>query len=258
MAERKYYCFCGSNCRYETLTKEQILTAIEQAITNGEITDIDSGFITTIKEQNKNGGLQFWIGTQAEYNAIETPEDNIFYIITDDTETEDLQAMIETLAADLKRFEEAYDDDFQHLLNLDEQIEEVRGRITTLENKVSNLTTADEYNIVAVHMGDASEVVLGTGRAQGSFYYYNIYKEFDEGETFNLSEYYLRGMPRGKFVLQVETILESGESLIRNWSAVNLTISKTTQPPTGQPILPSFGTPYIGGTLIGSGCYPIE
>ena len=47
---KKYYCFCGSNCKYETMTKEQILAAIEQAVEDGEIRDVDTGFVTKVKE----------------------------------------------------------------------------------------------------------------------------------------------------------------------------------------------------------------
>lgn len=88
--EKKYYVLCGSNCKYEGMTKEQILTAIEQAINNGEITDVDTGFITNIKEQNAGVGLSFWIGSQAEYNALTEKVNNCFYIITDDSTGADI------------------------------------------------------------------------------------------------------------------------------------------------------------------------
>lgn len=84
MSERNYYVLCDDNCRFESMTKEQILAAITQAVEGHEIGDVDTGFVTTLKEQNKNTGLKFWVGTQAQYNALETKEPNCFYIITDE------------------------------------------------------------------------------------------------------------------------------------------------------------------------------
>lgn len=92
--ERKYFVLCADNCKFESMTKEQILTAILQAISTGEIKDVDTGFVTTVKEQNSGAGLSFWVGTQAQYNAIETKIANCFYIITDDTTAEELNKKI--------------------------------------------------------------------------------------------------------------------------------------------------------------------
>lgn len=97
---KKYYCFCGSNCKYETMTKEQILTAITQAITEGSIGDIDSGFITRVKEHNGGKSVTFWVGTRVQYNALESIDPYCIYIITDDTTKEDLLRTVEQMAAD--------------------------------------------------------------------------------------------------------------------------------------------------------------
>lgn len=67
--EKTYYVFCSDDCKYEGMTKEQIIAAIAEA-TGATPTDIDSAFITKIKEQNKNGALTFWFGTESEYNAL--------------------------------------------------------------------------------------------------------------------------------------------------------------------------------------------
>lgn len=90
MSGRKYYCHCDSNCKFETMTKEQILAAITQAIETGEIGDVDTGFVTKIKETNAGGYVSFWVGTTAQYNALQTKEANCLYIITDETKAEDL------------------------------------------------------------------------------------------------------------------------------------------------------------------------
>lgn len=84
------YVIGDDNCRYPSMTREQILTAIQQAVEQGEITDVDTGFVTRIK--NVNGGyIRFWVGSNAEYNKqVETLPPNTFCLITDDTLAEDL------------------------------------------------------------------------------------------------------------------------------------------------------------------------
>jgi hypothetical protein len=96
--EKKYYCFCSSNCKYETMTKEQILAAIAQAtgVTN---VDPDAGFISKVKETNGGQYVTFWVGTQAQYNAIGTKETNCLYIITDETSREDFNRTMAGLYA---------------------------------------------------------------------------------------------------------------------------------------------------------------
>lgn len=109
MADRKYYVFCDDNCRFEGMNKEQILTAISEAVTSGEIKDIDSGFVTTLKEQNSGKGLQMWVGTQAEYNALQEIVDNCFYIISDDTTEEDIQYTLDEMKREVERVTETSD-----------------------------------------------------------------------------------------------------------------------------------------------------
>ena len=92
--ERKYYCFCEDNCKFETMTKEQILAAIAQAIATGNVGECDTGFITKVKETNGGSCITFWVGTNAQYNALATKEKNCVYIISDDVFTEDLHKVI--------------------------------------------------------------------------------------------------------------------------------------------------------------------
>lgn len=95
--ERKYYCFCGDNCKFETMTKEQILAAILQAVETGTISNVNAGFITKVKEMHRGGYVTFWVGTQAEYNALESIEKNCIYIKTDDTSADELNALLSNL-----------------------------------------------------------------------------------------------------------------------------------------------------------------
>lgn len=100
MSERTYYVICEDNCKFEGMTKEQILAAIAEA-TGATPTHIDDAFITKIKEINKNAALKFWIGTQAEYNAIETPEANCFYIFTDSDELSEIEEIAKETAEEV-------------------------------------------------------------------------------------------------------------------------------------------------------------
>lgn len=92
--ERKYYVISDDNCKFESLTKEEILAAIVQAIESGEISDVDTGFVTTVKETNHNADLKFWYGTQTEYNALQTLDPDMYYIIKDDTRLDEIEAQL--------------------------------------------------------------------------------------------------------------------------------------------------------------------
>ena len=89
-----FYVVSDDKCFYEGMTKEQILTAITQAISTHQISDVDTGFVTTLKEANQNKPMSFWVGTTAEYNAIAEKLEDCVYLLTDDTELEDLEALI--------------------------------------------------------------------------------------------------------------------------------------------------------------------
>lgn len=97
MADKKYYCYCESNCKYETMTKEQILAAITQAVNEGTIGDINTGFVQTIKTINGHP-LKFFVGAQSEYEALTDEEkEGVFALITNDTTKDALIEAIETL-----------------------------------------------------------------------------------------------------------------------------------------------------------------
>jgi hypothetical protein len=98
---KKYYCFCSSNCKYETMTKEQILAAIAQAVETGTIQDVDAGFITKVKEGNAGEQVKFWVGTKAQHNALESIDEDCVYIITDGSDFDDLLALASKMAEDM-------------------------------------------------------------------------------------------------------------------------------------------------------------
>lgn len=97
-----FWVFCDKNCKYEGMTKEQIITAIAEA-TGKTPTNIDDAFITKIKEQNKGGVLKFWRGTTAEYNAITVKDADTFYIKIDDTRDADIDAAFKAIQNELEK-----------------------------------------------------------------------------------------------------------------------------------------------------------
>lgn len=93
----KVYVICDQNCKFEGMTKEQIYTAIIQAVNEGTISDIDVGFIQTIKTINGTP-LKFFVGTQYEYDILSAADkENLFAIITNDATRESILAAVESL-----------------------------------------------------------------------------------------------------------------------------------------------------------------
>lgn len=101
MPDRVYFCFCGDNCKFETMTKEQILAAIAEA-TGNTVTNIDDAFITKIKEKNKGAAVSVWFGTEAEYNAITEKDPYCIYVKTDDKTIEGINTKIEDINNEIK------------------------------------------------------------------------------------------------------------------------------------------------------------
>lgn len=145
MSKPKVYALCGDNCRHETLTKEDIITAIANAVQSGDIGDINAGFITTIKEQNAGEGLRFWVGTMAAYNALTEIADDMLYIITDDTTNDDIDNAIE-------------------------EIQDALDNITNGVSKVPKAKQADyaEYASSDTSKGTIEERLTNLGFRQGS------------------------------------------------------------------------------------------
>ncbi len=91
------YVICDKNCKFEGMTKEQIYTAIAQAVNEGTISDIDTGFIQTVKTINGTP-LKFFVGTQHEYDILSAADkENLFAIITNDATRESILAAVESL-----------------------------------------------------------------------------------------------------------------------------------------------------------------
>lgn len=150
---RKYYVISEDNCKFESLTKEEIYAAIVQAIEGHQITDVNTGFVTTLKEKNNNSGLSIWIGTTAQYNAIDPKENNCLYILSDDTELEDLETTISNL-------NEAVE-------NLGDQCGELQNNLDILSTNVSmaleEITDRLDYSYSAktIYYNNGTEIPYG-------------------------------------------------------------------------------------------------
>lgn len=96
-----YYVFDEKLCKFESMTKEQIINAIAQA-TGVTPSDVDQGFISTIIENNRSSSIHVWKGTRAEYNALATKSFNTLYVIDDDTTIADLTATVNNAVADVQ------------------------------------------------------------------------------------------------------------------------------------------------------------
>lgn len=169
MATPKVFVQSDNHCKYEGMTKEQIVAAIEQAISTGQITDVDSGFITKIKELNVNNGLSFWVGTQAEYNAIEsagTLAENVLYIISDDTTTGNIEAQIQKIKTDVDNSKKYY--------------EQIAGMLNGGTDEIHIKTTSDNGQ------GRAGYVLKANDSGAGEAYIY-ITKD---GKAFPIFEAY--------------------------------------------------------------------
>lgn len=95
-----YYVFDDAKNLFEGMTKEEIIAAIAQA-TGVTPQSIDDGFITTLQEQNAQRGVKLWVGSQNEYNAIQQPDANTLYVVTDPAETNELQNQIDQLQSEM-------------------------------------------------------------------------------------------------------------------------------------------------------------
>ena len=101
MAESTFYVVNKDDCLTEGMSKEQILTAIEQSLEQGYVSNPDGAVFSKIKEMRANGTAQIWIGTEAQFNAISPAptigksvvrigENSVMYICSDDSTLNDL------------------------------------------------------------------------------------------------------------------------------------------------------------------------
>ena len=101
MANRIVYAICDDDCKFVTMTKEEILAAIEQALEQGYVSDPDGAVFSKIKEINEGAAKQLWVGTEAQFNALSPAPtinksvvrlgaDGVLYLCTDDKSIPDV------------------------------------------------------------------------------------------------------------------------------------------------------------------------
>ena len=122
----------GDGVFFEGMTKEQIISAIAEA-TGKTVDDIDSAFITKLKEINKGNALRLWMGTNAEYNKIEPKEDDVLYYVTDDTFVEDISSSIVDMQNKIDANYDSLTEDFNTLENL------VMNTMNNFENEIKSI-----------------------------------------------------------------------------------------------------------------------
>lgn len=156
MSDRKYYVICEQGCRFESMTKEQILAAITQAVEEGKIGDIDTGFVSKVKTINERT-LRFFCGTQSEYDALsEDDKKNTLAVITNET-------LVDDIVAEIKRQLSSGGISVEYAetagsLNANEiQIAEIKGNASLLMqgNGVQALTAGRTY-IITIRSNDSS------------------------------------------------------------------------------------------------------
>ena len=141
MSDKNFYVLGDDNCKYEGMSKEQIIATIQEAISTGTIPELDAGVITKIKEQNKQRALSFWVGSQAEYNAIQKKADNCFYIINNSGNFAELKQKV--------------DDNSKALQGLTNNVEEIVKK---------SFTIVEEYHGPRTHyfkFGNGLEIEFG-------------------------------------------------------------------------------------------------
>lgn len=142
MPNNPVYVFDGKLCKFEGMTKEQIINAIVEA-TGVMPQDVDAGFISTILEQHNSRSLKLWAGSMAEYNALETHDNDTLYIIDGDSTIEDLQAQIDNVNTTLSEQIESVDDDLQTAKG---DISDLQTEVQTAETNIESLESAIKFS----------------------------------------------------------------------------------------------------------------
>lgn len=137
MSERNYWVLCDDNCRFPAMTREQILAAIAEA-TGNAVSGCDDAFITKIREMNANANLKFWLGTMAQFNALDEKDGNTLYIFTDDDTADSIENKF-------KEFDARMSGDEKNIQSNATKIDEIHTNAKTLN--VNNVAS-DDYRLV--------------------------------------------------------------------------------------------------------------
>lgn len=136
-----FYVLDNNNNYVESMSKEEILAAIQTAAAGGDFKGFGNvAFVSKVKELNKNAAFGFWVGTQAEYNAITTKEKNVLYLISDDPLCNDLPNKVAAAVTAIDEIElklEGYDKTEAALVKSAEETAQAVEGLTTAFSEVN-------------------------------------------------------------------------------------------------------------------------
>lgn len=178
MSDRKYYLICDDNCKFEGMTKEQIYSVIAEA-TGNTPTSVDGAFITMIKESNANKALSFWMGTEAEFNAlgatgekmyVKADADGKLYLLPDDDDliTEEKLSESFILPIDKGGTGATTTDEIKTLLGLDSVgvnivlLWENGGKTSEFKAQSANVGELTNYDFIGIVVGYNGSPANGT------------------------------------------------------------------------------------------------
>ena len=103
---------------------------------------------TQIKEQNGKRELTFWVGTQDEFNALETQVENCFYIISKSTNLSNLKATVNEIIHNVNLLNNSVDNLYTDVDTFKNDVENSnKAQIEMIENKFNeNKTIVEEYH----------------------------------------------------------------------------------------------------------------
>ena len=97
--DNKVYVFDDGANKHEGMTKSEIMDTIVEMMETGQVTG--GIYIDAVKEQNAGESLKFWVGTQAQYEALPEIDPYIDYKITDANTLQEIDAALTLLKEQL-------------------------------------------------------------------------------------------------------------------------------------------------------------
>lgn len=97
--DNKVYVLDDGANKHEGMTKSEIMDTIVEMMETGQVTG--GIYIDAVKEQNAGERLKFWVGTQAQYEALPEIDPYIDYKITDANTLQEIDAALTQLKEQL-------------------------------------------------------------------------------------------------------------------------------------------------------------
>lgn len=145
------YGFCDANCKHEVYTATEVMAILEQIIQGGSLAVVDPSMlpiVAAVKEKHNNENVNFWVGTEAELNALQlstTPvllmaridTNNNLYLCKDDT-------TLESWKSDVLRDARALITDYATTAQLQDVLTQLEGVKNEAAAAVSTATAAEK------------------------------------------------------------------------------------------------------------------